>query len=195
MPTLPTPAQDLFHTIEDAILTKGAPTAASAQSLSDQLRTGHGGHLRERRRVVAFSLVAAGSMSLIASYQVGLIRRLPNPPLPYFDAEKVDASTEAYAKLETPDALLGLASYAVTACLAATGGMDRARTQPWLPLALAGKVLLFDTPMAIQLTISQWTKHRAFCAWCLLASALTLASVPAVVPEAVAAIKALRGHD
>lgn len=63
-------------------------------------------------------------MGLIAAYQMGLIRHIPEPPLPKLDADKVDASDEAYETLWTGDAFLGLTSYAVTATLAA---MERVR--------------------------------------------------------------------
>ncbi len=154
--------------------------------LSTSLRQGAGGYLARRRGVVGASLAAMGAMSLITLYQMGLIAHLPDPPLPGFDADKVDASAEAYAKFAMPDGVLGLSSYAVTAALAAMGGEDRARTHPWIPLALAAKVA-FDTVQAGHLTMDQWTTHRAFCIWCLLASGATAVTVPLVIPEARAA--------
>lgn len=159
--------------------------------LSDELRNDTGETLARRRRVVGLSLLAAGSMGVITLYQMGIIAHLPEPPLPGLDADKVDASEEAYAKLATPDAALGLGSYAATLALAAMGGKDRATTQPWIPLALAAKVA-FDTLQAGQLTIEQMTKHKAFCSWCLLASVATFATVPLVIPEARAALAHLR---
>jgi hypothetical protein len=97
------------------------------------------------------------------------------------------AAPEAYQYLSTPDALLGLVSYGVTAWLASMGGENRARTQPWLPLMLAGKVAI-DAANSGRSTIDQWTKHRAFCSWCLLASCASFATVPFVIPEARAAL-------
>ncbi len=163
------------------------------EDLSEQLRQGSGPFLARRRAVAGLSLAAAGSMGLIALYQLGLIRHLPDLPLPYFDADKVDASSEAYASLATPDGVLGLGSYAATMALAAAGGQERATERPWLPLALAAKVAL-DTAQAGRLTVHQWTKHRAFCIWCLLAAAATFAQVPLVVPEARAAWHRLTGE-
>ncbi|MBX6311708.1 MAG: vitamin K epoxide reductase [Isosphaeraceae bacterium] len=160
------------------------------RDLSRQLRQGPGECLGRRRGIVGLSLLAAASMGLLTLYQVGIIRHVPEPPLPGFDADKVDASEEAYAMLETPDAALGLVSYAVTAALAAAGGPDRASERPWLPLALAGK-LGIDAFQAGKLTYDQWAKHRAFCSWCLLAAGATFASVPLVVPEALAALRRL----
>ncbi len=158
------------------------------EELSVQLRQGTGDFLKRRRSVVGLSLTAASSMGVIALYQMGIIKHLPDPPLPYIDSDKVDASAEAYSYFATPDAVLGLTSYGMTMVLAAMGGKDRATEQPWLPLALAAKVAL-DALQAGRLTIDQWTKHRAFCIWCLLAAGTTFASVPLVVPEARAALQ------
>lgn len=165
---------------------------SDAAELSRELRHGRGGYLKERRRVTALSLVSIGAMGVIALYQMGVIPRLPEPPLPGLDAEKVDASEEAYATLHTPDAVIGLRSYATTLALAAMGGADRARERPWIPLALAGKAL-FDAAQAAKLTVDQWTKHRAFCSYCLVASAATFAVLPNVLPEAREAWETLRG--
>jgi len=158
-----------------------------ATELSHELRILSTRDLARRRGVVALCAVASTSMSIIALYQMGLIKHLPEPPLPMMNADKVDASAEAYEKFSMPDAVLGLGSYAATMGLAAMGGSDRARRDPWIPLALAAKVA-FDMVNAGKLTVDQWTKHRAFCFWCLLAATATFAMVPLVVPEALQAI-------
>jgi uncharacterized membrane protein len=162
------------------------------EELSDQLRNGSGGALARRRGVVCLSLVAAGSMGLISLYQIGIIKHLPEPPLPRLDADTVDASPDAYARFAMPDAFLGLGSYAMTMGLAAMGGQNRARTQPWIPLALMAKVA-FDTYQAGRLTVVQATREKAFCSWCLLSALSTFATVPLVVPETRAAIRRLTG--
>ena len=61
----------------------------------------------------------------------------------------------------------------------------------WIPIALAGKVA-FDVVNAAKLSIDQWTRHRAFCFWCLIAAAATFATAPLVIPEAFAAITSSR---
>jgi len=164
----------------------------AARRLSRTLRLGSGPHLRNRRRVAGLSLTAIGSMGLIAAYQLGLIRGLPDLPGAYFDAERVDAAPQAYRYLRTPDAVIGLASYAVTLGLAAYGGTDRARTAPLVPLALAGKAAV-DAANAAKLTVDQWTDHRAFCVWCLAAAGATFAALPLTLPEAREAARYLRG--
>lgn len=162
------------------------------QQLSRELRQSTGGFLPQRRRVAGLALVSAASMGIISLYQLGVIKHLPEPP--GFNADKVDASPEAYAWLATPDAVLGLGSYAATLGLAAMGGADRARQQPLIPLALAAKAL-FDAAQAGRLTVDQWTKHRAFCSYCLVAAGATFAAVPFALPEARAAWRHLRGRS
>jgi hypothetical protein len=162
----------------------------SSAALSREMRLGSGPFLAARRKVVGLSLVAMGAMAPIALYQIGIIKHLPEPPLPMLNADAVDASAEAYAILAIPDAFLALGSYAATAALAAMAGTDRAETKPWIPLALAAKVAL-DAAVSAKLTVDQWTKHRAFCSWCLLGAGATFATMPLVVPETRAALRRL----
>jgi hypothetical protein len=160
------------------------------EELSQQLRNGTGAYMAQRRGIVSLSLVAVGSMGLITLYQMGVIKHLPEPPLSNLDADKVDASAEAYSRFSTPDGVLGIGNYAVTMGLAAMGGQERARTQPWIPLVLAAKVG-FDVSQAIRLFFDQKTKQHAFCSWCLLAAGTTVAIVPLAIPETWAAIREL----
>jgi len=132
-----------------------------------------------------------GSLGVVAAYQFGLLRHLPEPPLPGLDADRVDASGEAYQMFKTPDAAIGLASYAVTLVLVGMGGSDRSSERSWLPVAAAAKVA-GDAAFGLYLTLEQGTKHKRFCSWCLLAAGLSLATVPLAIPEARAAVRARR---
>jgi uncharacterized membrane protein len=158
-------------------------TEPQGRALSDELRNSHDPMVERRRGVVALATVAAGAMGVIALYQMGITRHLPEPPIPRLDADTVDASAEAYQMLRMPDAALGLLSYSTTIALASLGGADRGKRHPWIPLALAAKVGV-DAVQAARLSVDQWRKHRAFCSWCLLAAAATFAAVPLVIPEA-----------
>lgn len=171
----------------------GRSSSPAAEGVSADLRLGGGAALRRRRRVSAMALGAAGSMGVVAAYQMGLVKHLPEPPIDLFDADKVDASGEAYEYFKTPDAALGLASYGATLVLAGMGSGRRAEERPWIPLALAAKVAL-DAVSALYLTVEQGSKHRLFCSWCLLATVLSAAMVPQVVPEARAAWGQVRGR-
>lgn len=161
-------------------------------TLGRQLRQGSSPFLTARRRIAALSLASIGSLGLISLYQIGLLPHVPEPPLPGFDADKVNGSAEAYAKLDTPDAILGIGSYAATMALAMMGGPDRARRRPWIPLALAAKIGL-DAGLSIQLFITQATKQKAFCFWCILIALATLSTAPLALPEARAALRQISG--
>lgn len=163
------------------------------QELSRELRHGDGRWLTNRRRIVLLSCTAAECMQLVGLYQMGLIRHLPDPPLPGFNSDRVDASEEAYAKLSMPDAFLGLASYATTAGLAVAGGRDRVSDRPSIP-ALMGAKAVVDAIQAGKLSWDQWSKHRAFCIWCLIAAGATFATVRLAMPEALAGLKRLTGR-
>lgn len=169
----------------------GRGTSPAAEAVSDALRRFDDPLLTSRRRVAGLSLVATGALGVVALYQYGLLRRVPEPPLPFLDADSVDATGSAYLLLHTPDAALGMASYAATLALAGMGAADRHVTAPWLPLLLAGKVAL-DAVSSGFLTAEQLSGHRKLCSWCTTAAAASLLSVPAVLPEARAAWRVLR---
>jgi uncharacterized membrane protein len=73
------------------------------------------------RAVAALSLFSMGVLGVVAAYQTGLIGHLPTLRKAGFDAEKVHGSPAAYAFFGIPDALLGIASYGVTASMATAG--------------------------------------------------------------------------
>lgn len=157
------------------------PETAAGQ-VRDDLRHGTGLTIECRRGIVGLSLFSSAILGGIALYQVGLLKRLPDPPLPGFDAGRINGSEEAYSHFETPDALLGLASYAVTACLAAMGKEYRWKTARALPLAMGAKMSA-DTALAGAMSVQQWTKFRKFSAWSLLVSAATFLSFGLAWPE------------
>ena len=144
----------------------------TAQELARTWRRGRTPSLRRRRHTATTALASTTVMAGLSLYQLGVIDRLPELPLPGFDANRVDASAQAYQLLGSPDATLGVVSYSVTAALAVLGG-EKA------PLALsalvAGKAAV-DLGWAAKLTLDQATKHRAACSWCLLATSLTVAT-------------------
>lgn len=170
------------------------PAELSPAELSSDLREGSSTFLNFRRAIVGLSFFSGAIMGGIALYQIGILKRIPEPRWPGLNAEKVNGSAEAYSHFATPDALLGVVNYAVTACLAGMGAQTRSATHPWIPISMAAKALL-DAAAAGKLTIDEWTKHRAFCFWCLLATSATFAALPFTVPEARAAFRELRMRE
>jgi len=168
-------------------------SSAEAESLSDYLRNASDGSISARRRITSLYLAGTAALAVVAAYQMGLIKRVPEPRLSFLDADRVDASGEAYESLRMPDAVLGLVSYSITLALVTSGGRDRGKTQPWLPVAAALKVA-FDAASGVMLTVEQISKHRALCSWCLGAAAASWISVPPVLPEAGIGLRNLFGR-
>lgn len=172
----------------------GRSSSPAAERVSDDLRRGTGDFLEQRRRIAGLTSLAATALGVVGLYQFGLIRRVPEPALPFLDADAVDASGEAYQALKTPDAALGLLSAGVTLVLAGMGDRDRARTMPWVPLALVSKTAA-DAGGGLYLLAEQITKHRKVCSWCTVAALAQLATLPLALPEGRAAIRRLRGRS
>lgn len=165
----------------------GRTPAPGSERLSAYLRSGRDRYIGNRRRLAALNLAAVGSLALVALYQMGLIRTVPELNIGPFDADRVDASGEAYAAFDMPDALLGLASYAATLLLVGAGGQQRHVDRAWLPIAMAAKIIV-DAGASTYLFAEQLSRHRALCSWCTVAAAASVASVPLAVSEAWAAV-------
>jgi len=169
----------------------GRRSSAQAEMLSDFWRRHDDPLLRHRRQVTGLALGAAGALGVVSLYQVGILKHVPEPPITVLDADRVDASGEAYTLGSMPDGLIGVASFALTAVLATLGGPDRHRRTPWLPIVLAAKVAA-DAFGSGLLTAEQATRHRRYCSWCLTAAGASIAMIPAALPEARAAWRTLR---
>ena len=169
----------------------GRGTTAAAEAVSDALRRGSSPYLDDRRRTAVLQTAVAGTLAVVGLYQFGVLRSVPEPSLPGLGADRVDAAGEAYTLLRTPDSALGIASAGVSLVLAGMGGAKRHEEQPWIPLLLLGKSL-FDAAGGVYLFAEQVTKHKRICSWCTVSSALLVATVPAVLPEARAAWTAWR---
>jgi Vitamin K epoxide reductase family len=162
-----------------------------AEARGSRLRHSSRKEMRRRRGVFALFLAGSAAMSVVALYQMGILKRVPEPRMSPLKSDEITGSGKAYSILATPDAVLALGSYAATMTLAAMGSPDRAREQPLLPILLAAKVG-FDAAVSVKYTVEEWKGHRALCFWCLVASAATFASVPLVIPEARRAFQRLR---
>lgn len=161
--------------------------------LSHELRLETSEDLNRRRWVVGLSLLGATIGQVVSLYQLGMIKRLPDPPIPYIDSNKVNASDYAYKRLDTPDALLMLLTYSVTAILAGAGGKNRAKTNPVLPIA-AGLKTLADTALNLQLAREEWQDNKALCFYCQTATVVSAASAALAIPEMVKAVRNLLGR-
>ena len=163
------------------------------RQLSRELREGKSADLKRRRWIIGLSAVGSTMAQLVSFYQTSIISHLPDPPLPGFNSSKVDASDYAYRRFNTPDGVMMLTNYGITAWLAAAGGQNRARKQPVLPIAMALKIL-GDAAVAVELAREEWNENRALCAYCQVATLCSLVSAALAAPEALTAIRTLRGR-
>lgn len=167
------------------------PTTPGAAAVARSLRRAAGPHLRGRRWALVADLTAISALGVVALYQAGLLRHLPDAGLRGGASDRVAGSPRAYWALHTPDAALGIANYAATIVLATAGGADRYRTAPWLSYLFAAK-LLGDGVVAAVLLREERHAREGMCSWCLIASAAALVAAPVGIPEALSALRSTR---
>lgn len=163
-----------------------------AQELRRSIQNDDSIEMRSRRGIVGVSLVGIASMGIVALYQTGILRHLPDPPTrrPHFHSDKVNMSDEAFG-YGMPDGPIALAAHAVNLALAAAGPPDRHQLRPWLPL-LAALLSGGQAAVAAKYLFHQMPKvDRAWCPYCVLDAATHFATFALTLPEAVRAGAAL----
>ena len=136
------------------------------QRLRRELQKSNKSDLNTRRAVIGLSLVGMAAMTAVTLFQTGVVKHLPDPPLPGFDSDKVNSSDTAYA-LGVPDGALSLTSLAANIPLAAYGGENRAEEMPLVPIAAAAKA-------SVEAVVAGWyfyqmpTKEKAWCGYCIV---------------------------
>jgi uncharacterized membrane protein len=161
----------------------------SPDELREQLQHGQTSDLKRRRAIVGVSLAGMAAMGAVSALQTGLVKHLPDPPLRSFNSDKVNSSETAYA-LGIPDGPLVVLSFAANLPLAALGGADRARKQPWIPIAAAGKAL-FEAVVSSWFFYQMPAKEKAWCGYCIAGAAATFTVAALSLPEARAAVRNL----
>lgn len=161
--------------------------------LSRELRLGQTPDLTRRRWITGLSLLGVAMGQVVSLYQMGIIKNLPDPPVGPFDSARVDASDYAYKRLQTPDALMMIVTYGLTAWLAGAGGEDRAAETPLLPVMMGLKIVT-DAATSLELGREEWAENKALCAYCQVATAASLASLVIALPETRRALGNLLGR-
>jgi uncharacterized membrane protein len=164
------------------------------RQLSKELREGNSSDLERRRWIVGLSAVGASMAQIVTLYQMGVLKQLPDLPIPFVDSDRVDASTYAYSRLNTPDGPLMLVNYGITAWLTTTGGENRAKENPLIPIGMGVK-LLIDAIAAAELAREEWSENKAFCEYCQVATLCSFASLALAVPEVLTAVQTLLGQN
>ena len=162
----------------------------SSRQLGRGLRRGTSSHLKRRRTITKLLMFASANLAVVALYQIGVLKKLPSPSGSEFDAEKVNGSAQAYSWFSIPDGFLGLASYSVSACLAAAAGEDRWKENPLVPLCMTAKLTL-DAGYAGKLTWDEISRYKTISVWSLAAAAAAFIALPLAFPECKAALRRL----
>jgi uncharacterized membrane protein len=114
----------------------------------------------DRWIVLAASAAAVATLVPVALHQLGVLEHLPDPPGRVFDSDGITDSAMA-RPLGVPDALPGMANFAVTFGLACAAGECG-----WARKALGGKLLL-DGGAAGFNAARQVVRFRKICSWCM----------------------------
>lgn len=108
---------------------------------------------------IAACSVALATLVPVTLYQIGVLKRLPDPPGDVFDSERITMSKVAHPG-GIPDGLLGLASFATT-----MGLLLAARRRPTVRVVLGAKLSL-DVGVAGFNAIRQVVRFGKLCSWC-----------------------------
>jgi uncharacterized membrane protein len=169
-----------------------AISESAPQQLRKELQEDGSSTMRRRRRIVGASLFGMAAMGAVSLLQTGMIRHLPDPPLPGFDSDRVNSSDIAYA-LGIPDGALSFASFAANVPLAACGGAARASTTPWIPIAFAGKAMV-EALVAAWYFYQMPAREKAWCGYCIAGAAANFAIAAMALPEAREALRTVRSR-
>jgi uncharacterized membrane protein len=126
------------------------------------------------RRVAIYSVIGLIDAAVISLRQLGVIRRLPDPPLPYVDSNRVTTSKKAYS-LGLPDAPLGALLYAFNLVLAALMASNRAKAPRLARLSLAVSTLA-GTGAAADFLYDMFRREKRLCPYCIAAAGMNFAS-------------------
>lgn len=163
------------------------------KQLSEELRQGKNPDMSRRRAIIGLSMLGGSMGQIVTLYQTGVVSHLPSLPVPLFDADRVDASNYAYSRFNSPDGPIMVLNYALTAWLASAGGLDRAKRNPLLPIAMGIKILI-DSGVSLELAREEWSENKAFCDYCQVATVCSVASLVLAIPEVLTAVRTLLGR-
>jgi uncharacterized membrane protein len=164
------------------------------QQLREELQEGDTANVRRRRGIVAVSLIGMASMAAVTLYQMGLIRHLPDPPLPRFDSDRVNASDTAY-QYGVPDGTLTLAGHTTNAGIAAFGGVRRTDERPWVPVAASTKAGLEAVIAAKYLFYQMPVVEKKWCGYCIVDALMHIGAFALTLPEATRALSTLMNNE
>ena len=165
----------------------------NAIAIRDALRTEENPDMANRRKVIALSALGLVDFSVISLYQTGVIKKLPDLPLPVFDSNKVNASKEAY-QFGVPDGPVSAAVYSMIMVLAAAGGSEKAARKPVFDVLMGGAVAA-NLSGALYYLWDMAFRQKKICLYCMTGAAINIASAVIIAPTVLKGIaRAMRGR-
>lgn len=158
-----------------------------AKKIRRSLLEGNSDELARRRIIVLLSAIGLADFSLISLYQTGVIKKLPDIPLPIFDSNKVNASESAY-QLGVPDGPVSSLAYAATMVLASAGANDTSGLKPVADVALAATVA-GNAAGALLYLNDMLFKQKKICVYCITGAAINFASAIIIAPVIFKSLK------
>lgn len=119
-----------------------------------------------RRRLATIASVLAAEFAVLGMRQFGAIRRLPDVPLPLFDANAVTTAPSAYP-LGIPDSAIAVSGLGAIIALATTGGPLRLRHAKWLDRGLVAATAIGASSAAYYLQ-DMIRRQRRICIYCVM---------------------------
>jgi hypothetical protein len=92
----------------------------SPRDLRRSIQTDESLSMPLRRGVIVAPWIGIGSMFFTTMLQLGIVRRLPDPPIGRFDTKKVNSSNEPYS-YDSPDSPVTITAHAINMVLASMG--------------------------------------------------------------------------
>lgn len=162
-----------------------------AAAMRDVLRTEHAEDLDARRKVITLSALGLIDFSIISLYQTGVIKSLPDLPLPIFDSNKVNASTEAY-RFGAPDGPISAVVYGMAMVLASAGGDEKSGRSPVMDVAL-GATVAGNAAGGLFYLYKMIFEQKKICLYCVTGAALNLATAVVIAPTVLKSVRKLFG--
>lgn len=141
-----------------------------------------------RNWIVGISTVGAIAGHLVSMYQTDVFKK-SKPSVLGAVAHKAEDKLQQNG-IDTPDAIVNLINYGLTAWLASAGGRKRAKHQPLLPIALGVKTIA-DATVALEMANRDWDENERIGTYSQVAAIAALASAVVAVPEMIKGIKHL----
>lgn len=137
---------------------------------------GNSSSLSRRRAIIAISLLGIANASLMTLYQTGILKKLPDLPIKYFDANRVTSSKKAF-EFGMPDAPGANLLYSLIMTLAVYGGNRSLKRHYFIDQLMLG-VVVVNASFAVQYFYNMLTKQKRVCLYCVAATLTNLSMLP-----------------